>query len=87
MISFEVNDMTCGHCVGSITAAVKAADNGAQVQIDLASHRVEIEPGAATALELSAAIREAGYTPVAVENTGAVPARAAADARKGCCCG
>ena len=24
MISFEVNDMTCGHCVSTITKAVKA---------------------------------------------------------------
>lgn len=23
MIQFEVNDMTCGHCVGAVTAAVK----------------------------------------------------------------
>ena len=26
MIAFEVNDMTCGHCVSIITKAVKAAD-------------------------------------------------------------
>jgi copper chaperone len=26
MISFEVNDMTCGHCVSTITKALKTAD-------------------------------------------------------------
>ncbi len=31
MISFQVNDMTWGHCVGSITKAVKALDSGAKV--------------------------------------------------------
>ena len=64
MISFEVNDMTCGHCASTITKAVTGADKNAKVQVDLARHRVEIEPGEATAQELSDAIKEAGYSPV-----------------------
>jgi copper chaperone len=64
MIAFEVNDMTCGHCVKAITDAVKAADGRAEVHIDLARHRVEIEPGSADAVALAGVIREAGYTPV-----------------------
>ena len=64
MIAFEVNDMTCGHCVSTITKAVKGADRDAKVPIDLARHRVEIEPRDADAQELSDAIKEAGYTPV-----------------------
>ena len=66
MIAFQVNDMTCGHCVSTITKALKAADGGAKVQIDLASHRVQVEPAAADAEELADAIKEAGYTPVPV---------------------
>ncbi len=66
MIAFEVNDMTCGHCVSTITKAVKSADKEAKVQIDLARHRVEIEPAGAGAQALSDAIKQAGYTPVAV---------------------
>ena len=88
MISFQVNDMTCGHCVSSITKAVKALDGRAKVQIDLAAHRVEIEAAGANAVELSDAIKEAGYTPVAVENSAVAPIVAtAAPTRKGCCCG
>ena len=88
MISFQVNDMTCGHCVSSITKAVKALDSGAKVQIDLAAHRVEIEAAGANAVELRDAIKEAGYTPVAVENRAvAAIVAAAAPTRKGCCCG
>ena len=64
MIAFEVNDMTCGHCVSSITKALKAVDREATVQIDLAAHRVSVEPARAGADALEAAIREAGYTPV-----------------------
>ena len=64
MIAFEVNDMTCGHCASTITQALKAADRDAKVHIDLATHRVQVEPGAADAQELAEAIRGAGYTPV-----------------------
>jgi len=66
MMTFEVKDMTCGHCVSTITQAVRAVDPGATVQIDLATHRVTIEPTEADAAELSDAIQKAGYTPVAV---------------------
>ncbi|MFN0163573.1 MAG: heavy-metal-associated domain-containing protein [Burkholderiales bacterium] len=62
MITFQVNDMTCGHCVATITKAVKALDGAAQVATDLASHKVSVESSAAPA-SLEAAIREAGYTP------------------------
>jgi len=61
-----VNDMTCGHCVSTVTRALKAADKDAKVQIDLATHRVQVEPASADAEELADAIKEAGYTPVLV---------------------
>ncbi len=73
MIAFEVKDMTCGHCVGTITKAVASVDAGARVTIDLPSHRVEIEPGAADARQLEAAISAAGYTPVAIPVPAAKP--------------
>ena len=66
MNAFEVKDMSCGHCVKAITQAVKALDHGAQVRIDLATHRVEIESGGAPATPWGDVIREAGYTPVAL---------------------
>lgn len=66
MIVFEVKDMSCGHCVSAITQAVHEADRGAQVRIDLGTHRVEIEPASADAQALGDAIREAGYSPQAV---------------------
>ena len=83
MITFEVNDMTCGRCVSTITKAVKAEDQDAKVQVDLTTHRVVIEPVRASAEELRNAITQAGYTPVAIT---AVAAFAATVARKGCCC-
>jgi copper chaperone len=67
MIAFEVKDMTCGHCVSTITKALKATDKDAKVQIDLATHHVRVEPVSADAEDLAEAIKEAGYTPVSVE--------------------
>jgi copper chaperone len=62
MITFQVNDMTCGHCVSTVTKAVKGLDATAQVDIDLAAHKVKVE-SARPAGEVAAAIREAGFTP------------------------
>ena len=87
MISFSVNDMTCGHCVSSITKAVNAVDPGARVRIDLAEHRVEIEPSGASAADLRDGIKEAGYTPVAIDSHAGPAVTPAESARKGCCCG
>lgn len=62
MIEFQVNDMTCGHCVNAITQAIAAVDASAQVEIDLPSHRVRIS-GNDNVEAIQAAIVEAGYTP------------------------
>ena len=86
MTTFEVNDMTCGHCVSTITKAVNAVDQGAMVQIDLATHRVTIDSVRANAAALSDAIRQAGYTPVAVDAEVKPVAAHAVTARGGCCC-
>ena len=83
MISFQVNDMSCGHCVGAITKALQAADGAAKLRFDLAEHRVHIEPGEADAAALSTAIEQAGYTAVRID---AAIGSAAAAVRKGCCC-
>ncbi|WP_019939561.1 heavy-metal-associated domain-containing protein [Bordetella sp. FB-8] len=56
---FIVPDMTCGHCVKTITSAVQAVAPAAQVTADLASHRVAIE--GADAQRAREAIEDAGY--------------------------
>jgi copper chaperone len=60
-----VNDMTCGHCVGTVRKALEEALPGTQVSIDLAAHLVEFTGDRAQG---EAAIREAGYTPEAATN-------------------
>ncbi|PRX28381.1 copper chaperone [Paraburkholderia sp. BL18I3N2] len=60
-IEFQVEGMSCQHCVTAVTNAIREHDNGAQVRVDLASGRVAVE-SAQPAETLKAAIDEAGYT-------------------------
>jgi copper chaperone len=83
MQAFRVDDMTCGHCVSTITKAIKAVDRDAKVTIDPAQHLVMVEPTEADAQELKDAIAEAGYTPVPVQ-AATVEAQ---PAKMGGCCG
>lgn len=84
MLSFKVDDMTCGHCVSSITKAVAAIDKAAVVTADLSQHLVHVRPTEADAHEVRDAIAEAGYTPVPME---AGDGAAVKPVRSGCCCG
>jgi len=62
MIEFQVDAMSCGHCVQAVTKALKAADPQAAVVVDLAAHRVQVESQKDRAA-LAAALTEAGYPP------------------------
>jgi copper chaperone len=79
--------MTCGHCVSAITKAVKAADKDAKVQVDLANHRVDIEPTESDVAELRDAIKEAGYTPVLITAPNGVASEGTLPKSGGCGCG
>lgn len=52
--------MTCGHCERAVTNAIQGVDAQAQVKIDRAANRVEVQSDAKRE-ELSAAIAEEGY--------------------------
>lgn len=62
MLRYQVDGMTCGHCVQAVTKAVKAADPAAEVSVDLPTRKVEVKTSADRS-HVAAAIREAGYTP------------------------
>lgn len=62
MQEFHLPDMTCGHCVASVTQAVQALDAQAQVHIDLSTHQVRIDTQASREAVI-ASLTEAGYPP------------------------
>ncbi|MDR3063987.1 MULTISPECIES: heavy-metal-associated domain-containing protein [Comamonas] len=57
---FEVQGMTCGHCERAVTQAIQGIDAQAQIRIDRAANRVEVET-AASREAVAAAIAEEGY--------------------------
>jgi copper chaperone len=84
MTNFLVNDMTCGHCVSTITKTLQALDPRAKVTIDLGQRLVKVESASVGAASLQAAIAEAGYTP---EPAHGATEPAVVKARAGGCCG
>jgi copper chaperone len=57
---FNVEGMSCGHCVRAITQAVQAKDPAASVRVDLAAREVGVE-SALTEQQVIEAISEEGY--------------------------
>lgn len=60
---FNVEGMTCGHCVRAVTQAVQSQDADAKVTVDLAARQVSVQ----SKLErddIAGLIREEGYTVV-----------------------
>lgn len=72
MLRYQVEDMSCGHCVQAITQAVRRVDAGAEVNVDLAAKSVEVVTKAESEA-VAAAIRDAGYTPAAATPMAATP--------------
>jgi copper chaperone len=62
MIELKVPDMTCGHCVGTITKAVKELDASAKIEVSLPEHRVRVDSRASKE-DVLRSIADAGYTP------------------------
>lgn len=62
MLEFNVEGMSCGHCVSRVTKAVKDADPAARVEVDLAHHKVRVETGE-DRTTVAAALTDAGYPP------------------------
>lgn len=65
MPTFDVQGMTCGHCVKAVTASIHELDPAAKVDVDLATGRVKVESNQ-PADAIAKAIVEAGYeaTPI-----------------------
>lgn len=60
MLELSIPDMSCGHCVATVTKTVKALDADATVTADLASRSVSISTKAEPKA-VAAALAEEGY--------------------------
>ena len=61
-VTLRVEDMTCGHCAGTITKAIETRLPGTQVQADPATKLVSIR-GSADLTSIKEIVAAAGYTP------------------------
>lgn len=64
MIELTLPDMTCGHCVRTVTKTVQAVDAQAKLEIDLPTHRVRIDSSREREA-FAKALTDEGYTPAA----------------------
>ncbi|WP_434608210.1 heavy-metal-associated domain-containing protein [Pseudomonas sp. R1-7] len=60
MQTFNVQGMSCGHCVKAVTQAVQAKDPAAHVQVNLGAGTVQVQSTLPVETVIEA-IREEGY--------------------------
>ena len=60
MITFKINDMSCGHCKAAIEEAVTTLDSSATLEFDMDARTVRIERKAPLE-NLQAALKAEGY--------------------------
>lgn len=60
MVEFQVEGMSCSHCVNAVTRSVHAVDGDAKVEVDLGAQRVRVE-STADVEKIAGAIVDAGY--------------------------
>jgi copper chaperone len=60
MYELQVEGMTCGGCVRSVTKSVQSVDSNARVDVDLQGKKVRVDTGASLEAVRSA-ISDAGY--------------------------
>lgn len=60
MIILNVPDMSCAHCAGVITKALRALDPAAVVGFDMHNHQVQVDT-TQSATAVAAALEAAGY--------------------------
>ncbi|HEY0488675.1 MAG TPA: heavy-metal-associated domain-containing protein [Telluria sp.] len=60
MMKFSIPDMSCGHCSGVITKAIKDIDSTATVDFDMAARTATVNTSAGPDKVLGA-LSEAGY--------------------------
>ena len=60
MYEFDIPDMSCGHCVGTVTQAIKSVDPAAVANVDLSKRKATVETEADPGT-IGAALDEVGY--------------------------
>lgn len=62
-LTLRVPGMSCGHCVASVSDAVRQVEGVADVSVDLEAKRVDVEGEGLELAPVAQAISDAGYEP------------------------
>lgn len=60
MYEYDIPDMSCSHCVASVTKAIKTADPNAVAEVNLTARKATVESRLAPEA-IGAALDDAGY--------------------------
>jgi copper chaperone len=60
LMQFHIENMSCGGCAKSVTAAIRSLDKDAEISADPPNRTVEVKSSASRA-EVEAVLEEAGY--------------------------
>lgn len=60
MPSFNIPDMTCGHCKETVENAILELDSSAKITVDLDTHNMDVDTKAASGA-IVGALKTAGY--------------------------
>ena len=64
-LTMEISGMTCGHCVGAVTRALKELDGVTVEQVTVGKARVDYDTATTTPDRIARAIEDEGYRVVA----------------------
>lgn len=59
--TLNITGMSCGHCVGAVTKALKAVEGAEVEHVTVGSATVAYDPARTSPDQLAAAVEDAGY--------------------------
>ncbi|MGI9089671.1 MAG: heavy-metal-associated domain-containing protein [Gemmatimonadaceae bacterium] len=60
-LTLNISGMTCGHCVGRVTTALKSVDGVKVENVNVGSATVSYDPAATSPTKITDAVENVGY--------------------------
>ena len=64
-MTMKIDGMTCGHCVGAVTRALRSVDGVEVEQVSIGEATVKYDPSATNETVIAEAVADEGYQVVA----------------------
>ena len=66
-MTIKIGGMSCGHCVGAVSGALKAVEGVQVEQVTVGTAKVAFDPATVSPDRITQAIEDEGYTVAAME--------------------